>query len=335
VFGSTIIDVAVGLIFFYFLFSMITSHINEFIASTMQWRAKDLENQIRRMLGDPDLANKVLNHPMITSITSRSGKPSYIPPNTFALALFDAFVPAGQTATALEHVRAGIANQFPSSQGAAAVLKILDTANGDMQKARLGAEEWFNASMDRLSGAYKRRMQWLTLAVSFVITMLLGADSLAIANALYQEPALRAAVTGAAQAAPASASVQATQNQPGSVSSLQQSYDLLSKSSLPIGWGTLPTDAVGWFKKVLGLLITTLAISLGAPFWFDLLKNLANLRSSGPSPASLPAAAPVPASVSVEPTVPVVPTPAAVASAASAPPAPAAPPAQVNYPGGI
>lgn len=287
-FGSTIIDVAIGLIFFYFLFSMITSHINEFIATTMNWRAKELEGQIRRMLGDPNLANKVLNHPMITSIASRTGKPAYIPPNTFALALFDAFVPEGQTATALDQVRASMVDKLPSNQGSAAVLKIIDNANGDMKQARLGAEQWFNASMDRLSGEYKRRMQAVTLAVSLVLVSLLGADTLSIANALYQEPALRAAVTGAAQAAPSSQAQVSAGSQPGSVSPLQQSVDLLSKTGLPIGWNAFPSDIAAWIRKVLGLLITTLAVSLGAPFWFDLLKNLANLRSSGPVPSVTP-----------------------------------------------
>jgi hypothetical protein len=290
-FGSTIIDVAIGLIFFYFLFSMITSHINEFIATMMNWRARELEGQIRRMLGDPNLANKVLNHPMITSIASKTGKPSYIPPNTFALALFDAFVPEGQTATALDQVRAGMADKVPANQGSAAVLKIIDNANGDMKKARVGAEQWFNASMDRLSGEYKRRMQAVTLVVSLVLVSLLGADTLSIANALYKEPALRAAVTGAAQAAPSSQVQVAAGSQPGTVSSLQQSVDLLSKTGLPIGWNAFPTDTTAWIRKILGLLITTLAVSLGAPFWFDLLKNLANLRSSGPVPASTNASA--------------------------------------------
>jgi hypothetical protein len=36
--------------------------------------------------------------------------------------------------------------------------------------------------------------------------------------------------------------------------------------------------------KAAGLAITVLAVSLGAPFWFDLLNKLANLRASGPKP---------------------------------------------------
>ena len=321
-FGSTIVDVAIGLIFFYFLFSVITSHVNEFIATRMQWRAKDLENQIRHMLGDPELANKVLQNPMITSITSKSGKPSYIPPNTFALAVFDAFVPEGQNANVFDHVRAGVANNVPKNQASQAVLSIIDRADGNLTTARAGVEDWFNASMDRLSGEYKRRIQAVTIVVSLVLTAGVGADTIAIANSLYQEPALRAAVTGAAQGAPSNPAIQSTQgNSTGSTSSLQQSVDLLSKSQLPLGWSALPTDPIGWLKKIVGLLITTIAVSLGAPFWFDLLQNLASLRSSGPVPATtstIPPPAPAPAAV-------------AVSAAAAAPVAPA----QAKYPGGI
>ncbi|HEX7594666.1 MAG TPA: hypothetical protein VF429_10905 [Anaerolineae bacterium] len=294
-FGSPMIDVAIGLIFFYFLFSMITSHINEFIAAKMEWRANDLEAQIRRMLGDPNLANKVLHSPVVTSIAGESGKLSYIPPNTFALALFDAFVPEGQNANVFDHVRAGVVSDMSTNPASKTILNIVDHANGDMTKARAGAETWFNAAMDRVSGSYKRRMQKVTFVVSLLLTVIVGADTIAITDALYKEPSLRAAITGAAQAAQTSAQVQAAQTSPsGSASSLTQSIDLIEKNQFPLGWGAFPADLVGalqanpvaLIKKILGLLITTLAISLGAPFWFNLLKDIGNLRSSGPKPDS-------------------------------------------------
>lgn len=318
-FGSPMIDVAIGLVFFYFLFSMITSHINEFIAAKMEWRATDLEAAIRRMLGDPNLANKVLHSPIVTSIASESGKLSYIPPNTFALALFDAFVPEGQNANVFDHVRAGVVSDMSTNQGSKTILNIVDHANGDMTKARAGAETWFNAAMDRVSGSYKRRMQKVTFVVSLVLTIAVGADTIAITEALYKEPSLRAAITGAAQAAPANVQVQAAQTSPaGAASSLSQSIDLIEKNQFPLGWGALPANPIGavqadpiaLVKKILGLLITTLAISLGAPFWFSLLKDIGSLRSSGPKPDSA-------ASASVD---------AAKAASASAPPPPAAAP---------
>jgi hypothetical protein len=43
-----------------------------------------------------------------------------------------------------------------------------------------------------------------------------------------------------------------------------------------------------WLTKILGLLLTALLVSLGAPFWFDLLSRAANLRQTGDEPARVP-----------------------------------------------
>ena len=38
--------------------------------------------------------------------------------------------------------------------------------------------------------------------------------------------------------------------------------------------------------NLLGWLLTTAALTMGAPFWFDLLKNVIGLRATGPAPKS-------------------------------------------------
>ena len=38
--------------------------------------------------------------------------------------------------------------------------------------------------------------------------------------------------------------------------------------------------------KLTGLAITAFAISLGAPFWFDMLSKIMNVRGTGAKPAS-------------------------------------------------
>ena len=38
------------------------------------------------------------------------------------------------------------------------------------------------------------------------------------------------------------------------------------------------------YINILGWLITALAVSLGAPFWFDLLNRLVKLRGTGTKP---------------------------------------------------
>jgi hypothetical protein len=40
-------------------------------------------------------------------------------------------------------------------------------------------------------------------------------------------------------------------------------------------------DPAGWLIKLFGLLVTGLAAAQGAPFWFDILKNVVNVRAAG------------------------------------------------------
>jgi len=46
----------------------------------------------------------------------------------------------------------------------------------------------------------------------------------------------------------------------------------------------LPATRYEWFLKALGLLFSTVAMSMGASFYFDLLNNLVNLRQTGVPP---------------------------------------------------
>ncbi|MCK4761203.1 MAG: hypothetical protein KAW12_03320 [Candidatus Aminicenantes bacterium] len=66
--------------------------------------------------------------------------------------------------------------------------------------------------------------------------------------------------------------------------------EVTAQPGFPIGWALDKTQAqdprglpvkgdwLAWLYKILGLLITSLAISLGAPFWFDLMKKLADFK---------------------------------------------------------
>jgi hypothetical protein len=45
------------------------------------------------------------------------------------------------------------------------------------------------------------------------------------------------------------------------------------------------TDSAAWLLKFLGILLTAVASSQGAPFWFDLLKKIVNVRLTGLNPS--------------------------------------------------
>lgn len=56
---------------------------------------------------------------------------------------------------------------------------------------------------------------------------------------------------------------------------------------LGLGWEGVDLrelELVDLLSKFFGYILTALAVSLGAPFWFDLLKKLVNIRSSGARP---------------------------------------------------
>jgi hypothetical protein len=59
--------------------------------------------------------------------------------------------------------------------------------------------------------------------------------------------------------------------------------------ALPIGWQDFPDELtsgsfVTLVVKLVGLILTSLAVSLGAPFWFDLLSKFMNVRGTGQPP---------------------------------------------------
>lgn len=275
-FGSTVLDVAIGLAFAYFLSSIIVSFIDELLAQLFRWRAADLRAGIRNMLGDPDLANKVWNHSLIKSLAARAGRnPSYIPANVFSLALFDALAPGGNNPSGLTSIRAEAA-KLPENSARSALLSIIDKSDGRIDDLRANVEDWFNGAMDRVSGAYKQRLMWVTILVSLFITFIFNVDTIALANSFWMEPGFRAALTGAG-------STFASSDIPGA-SSLQDAIKALAQFALPIGWTSFPTNLIGWAQKLAGLLLTTLAVSVGAPFWFDVLKKVVNPRGSGPPP---------------------------------------------------
>lgn len=165
-----------------------------------------------------------------------------------------------------------------------------------LQKAQTNIEEYFNAAMDRVSGWYKRRAQIIVIVIALITTVVLNVDTIAIANQLAADSALRTVVVDAAQryqkegtqtvatqadsrASGASAAVTITPP-----ATITETLTLIDQLGIPIGWKAMPQQPTQWFYKVVGLLVTTIAVSLGAPFWFGILNKLINLRMTGDKP---------------------------------------------------
>jgi hypothetical protein len=76
--------------------------------------------------------------------------------------------------------------------------------------------------------------------------------------------------------------------------------DSLGSRGLPIGWPPVPaSETAEWYGPMMyrarlglahlpGLLLTIVAVSLGAPFWFDMLNKVVNIRAAGRAPEEKP-----------------------------------------------
>jgi hypothetical protein len=300
-----IVNAAIGLAFVYVLVSTACSAVREGLESMQRMRAAYLEHGIRELLQDKDgtgLAKQLFEHPLIYSLyfgpyrpkilaerprllISGRQLPSYISAEQFSRALLDVIVEAGAHESVVDTTQPLTFDAFQASllkiQNAhvrRAVLAALREANGDLGRVQRAVEDWYNGTMDRVSGWYKRSTQLVMFVIALIFAGSLNINTLTIAEQLYRDKVLADAVVATAEHATIPTTYQAAQ------SSLQG-------LALPIGWdqakhtGFLCDRAPGKIASGLayhlfGLLLTALAAMLGAPFWFDLMGKFITLRSS-------------------------------------------------------
>jgi hypothetical protein len=292
-FGSAILDVAIGLVSIFLFLSLIGTAINEWISGILSMRAKNLEDGIRNLLNDPEgngLTQTFYHHPLINSLTKGKEKPSYIPSRVFALTLMDILVPADpqKGSTTIDQLRKSV-DKIQNEALKRNMLIQLDEAGDNINQARQNIERWFDDGMERVSGWYKRKIQWITLGYALLISISLNVDTLAVTNSLYRDPTLRAAMVAAAQEMAKQPIGESSTKRAGE--SVKEIKEELEKIRLPIGWPAPSKPEAppkmtffDWIIRICGWIITAFAVTLGAPFWFDLLNKFINIRSSGIKP---------------------------------------------------
>lgn len=284
-FNSVILDVAIGLVFIYLFFSIVASAVKEAISGYLKWRAKDLKEGIAQLLSDRGFVNQLYDHPLIQSMVkggpdfsdaSKDRNPSYIPSRIFAQALWQLYNDAKQ--------------RGESAQWIKTVDSVLTASGVDVQQNLKSLETWFDDGMDRVSGWYKRNIQYTLFIIAAVIVVLFNVDSFKIVTVLYTDETIRnglaseaikfkEAYKDASDTAIASASA-----------NVQEIYNNLKVQRIPIGWEHSIDHYIQHFNTFASLLtlagwmISALAISMGAPFWFDLISKFINLRHGGEKP---------------------------------------------------
>ncbi|MFL5382219.1 MAG: hypothetical protein ACJ8GN_06860 [Longimicrobiaceae bacterium] len=183
------------------------------------------------------------------------------------------------------------------------VTSAIATSRTELQKLHDSVEVWFNNAMDRVSGAYKRRAQMWLFLIGLVVAVLMNADTVGMWRQLSSNQQLRdsLAKTAVDQLPSLTATVRPDSTVVLDPAHAKAVYDSamaqLDRSQLRFGWSAADAQGI-WvgpraapaLRKLLGLLITAVALSLGAPFWFDLLNKIVNIRATGRAPNERPRA---------------------------------------------
>lgn len=229
-----ILDVAIGTVFVFLLFSLVVTALNEYILSLLDERAKFLRMGLAEIFGKamvavkrgdaekpaafgafkgyPELCEqgeKLLAHGLINGF-SRPGSsypsPSYIPAGAFVTALLDIVADggspaAGGPATAgfhtAESIKAGI-DKLPPGKLREGLLSLYRSVDGDVQRFKEAVEGWFNGVMDRVSGWYKRFAQNWMIGLAFILAAVINVDTVDVVRVLSNNPNLAKAVADGA-----------------------------------------------------------------------------------------------------------------------------------------
>jgi hypothetical protein len=290
--GSPILDIAIGLSFVFFLLAVIASALTEGVAWAMKLRAKMLREGLEGMLGDKDLVKEIFQHPLIRtelvrdnhpkaaavadeSSGSQERGPSYIAPRNFAKAFRAKFV-AGK-------------NNDVDTQLSALGVPARGLATDNSKATEESLEKWFEDAMDRVNGWYKRNAQKITIAIAIVVAFGLNASAVRIVERLDSEPKVREAAVAQADALAKKGKLASGEGEASLKEAAEHAsgaYRQVAELKLPLFWAgdNVPKSPGGIVSAVVGCLLTAVAISLGAPFWFDALGKLANLRTAGKKP---------------------------------------------------
>lgn len=324
--SSSYLDVVLGLSYTFLAVSLLCAATREAIASLFQTRAKVLLDGVLTMLHEPagksslrgilpslqrllrldggfrleqpeaaSLAAEVMRHPLIRGMAQRGRMPSYIPSAIFARAFVSTLTTRygkGQTAAAL---LAKIGNEGLTRT----LLAIMGEGPDDVAALENAVRIWYDTVMERISGWYKRRSQFVLFLVGLFYAAAMNIDALQLSSRLWADAELRDGMVAQAQLAhtaglPVDAAPTALAHTRAARAQAQQ----LQK--LPIGWPSprfAGVDGVWTFTVALtfaliGWVATAFAASLGSPFWFDGVGWLLALRGTGAKPPAETTAAP-------------------------------------------
>jgi hypothetical protein len=294
-FDHIIVEVALGLAAVYLVFSLLCSTLVEFIAGLLSLRGKQLERGIRYLVEDQQLSNNLLQHSMLSKLSDKYRKASYIPADNFRIALIDSLqLYSDKEKTLLECLQ-----ELPQGGLRQSLTAMWLDSNNDESVFKDKIENWFTGNMVRVSGWYKRQIQKTLLLVAFILAAGMNIDSIRIARDIPHDNELRSEMVKLLpklipqQGLFSENNVLTSADDSAEAELLKQRYQVLQRTTneletleLPIGWHGFGfiSQSFQWFDWLLmifGWFISAFAASMGADFWFSSIGKVINLRSGG------------------------------------------------------
>jgi len=268
-------------------------------------------------------ADQLYAHPILDAMKKNgTGLQSYISSGSFAAALID--IVSKQVASAPTDPQNAVANAITNTavrteaelyaqfrNGVAAMkpgnlqtlLKSLTENSNNLAELRVNLAKWFDNYMDRVSGWYKSKIQLWLFIIGFGVALFLNVNTFTLIHDLYHNSTLRQEMAASAEAYMSSHLNAQTSSDSLEliVKDVNEAYDKLNLYDLPIGWNEPSEKASSkisgffdanskyisdwhWLSSLFGWLVTAGLLSFGAPFWFQLLNKLIDLRKAGKKP---------------------------------------------------
>ena len=166
-----------------------------------------------------------------------------------------------------------------------ATIKI--TTTGDtLNQFQKEVEQWFDNGMERAANVYKRNARGVAFLLGITIAIATNLDTLNLIDHLSKDSLMRATINYYSQELINNSS----NSDEMDIENIQNQVNVaLDDVKLPIGWGNdvltdqavenQSSDYLKWLKRLLGWIISGIAISMGADFWFNLLKKIIEVKN--------------------------------------------------------
>lgn len=298
---SPMIDVAFGLILFFLVMSLAVTAAQEWVSSILKLKGNNLKEGIENLVGN-DISKQIYNHPLIKTMGTKtfihnllspifklkflnkkgqkretSPRPSYLKSEYFAKTLIDLIDTKREVfkdeKTEIQELTNKISN--PQIQKILRALNI--KAKDKIEDVEEKISQWFDAGMARVSGLYKRKIQFFSFLIASVLVIVLNANAITIAIELWENDHLQSQVN--------------TFINNSSNLNMNELQDKINETKIdfPLGWKEKDNTLSFWktikkramnlsWSDIIGWFITISAVSLGAPFWFNLLGKVAHIR---------------------------------------------------------